>query len=167
MIGQLRSHETNRRRVSDNNNISQLLRDSFSVSQQPLIWEPPSHYSMERTLHWGSSNILLEWNLPGPWRTFSGDWPWQQLYDQVQFITAQTARDPCWKIFVATKYFWLCCESMTPTSAYRLLFSHKITKQKIIQWWHPLSGGHYHLLTDQCFSHIFAHLILNCPLRNT
>ena len=35
VIGQLRSHETNRRRVSDNNNISQLLRDSFSVSQQP------------------------------------------------------------------------------------------------------------------------------------
>ena len=46
MIGQLRSHVTNRRRVSDNNNISQLLRDSFSVSQQPRIWEPPSHYSM-------------------------------------------------------------------------------------------------------------------------
>ena len=46
MIGQLKSHETNRRRVSDNNNISQLLRDSFSVSQQPPIWEPPSHYSM-------------------------------------------------------------------------------------------------------------------------
>ena len=46
MIGQLRSHETNRRRVSDNNDISQLLRDSFSVSQQPPIWEPPSHYSM-------------------------------------------------------------------------------------------------------------------------
>ena len=44
MIGQLRSHETNRRIVSDNN--SQLLRDSFSVSQQPPIWEPPSHYSM-------------------------------------------------------------------------------------------------------------------------
>ena len=43
---QLRSHETNRRRVSDNNNISQLLRDSFSVSHQPPIWEPPSHYSM-------------------------------------------------------------------------------------------------------------------------
>ena len=35
VIGQLRSHETNRRRVSDNNNISQLLGDSFSVSQQP------------------------------------------------------------------------------------------------------------------------------------
>ena len=30
---------------SDNNNISQLLRDTFSVSQQPPIWEPPSHYS--------------------------------------------------------------------------------------------------------------------------
>ena len=30
--------------------ISQLLRDSFSVSQQPPIWEPPSHYSMFRTL---------------------------------------------------------------------------------------------------------------------
>ena len=45
-IGQLRSHDTNRRRVSDNNNISQLLRDSYSVSQQPPIWEPPSHYSM-------------------------------------------------------------------------------------------------------------------------
>ena len=28
--------------------ISQLLRDSFSVSQQPPIWEPPSHYSMIR-----------------------------------------------------------------------------------------------------------------------
>ena len=28
--------------------ISQLLRDSFSVSQQPPIWEPPSHYSMSR-----------------------------------------------------------------------------------------------------------------------
>ena len=26
--------------------ISQLLRDSFSVSQQPPIWEPPSHYFM-------------------------------------------------------------------------------------------------------------------------
>ena len=26
--------------------MSQLLRDSFSVSQQPPIWEPPSHYSM-------------------------------------------------------------------------------------------------------------------------
>ena len=26
--------------------ISQLLRDSFSVSQQPPIWEPPSHYSI-------------------------------------------------------------------------------------------------------------------------
>ena len=38
---------TNRRRVSDNNNISQLLRDSFSVSLQPPIWEPPSHYSMD------------------------------------------------------------------------------------------------------------------------
>ena len=35
MIGQLRSHVTNRRRVSDNNNISQLIRDSFSESQQP------------------------------------------------------------------------------------------------------------------------------------
>ena len=29
--------------------ISQLLRDSFSVSQQPPIWEPPSHYSMHQT----------------------------------------------------------------------------------------------------------------------
>ena len=27
-------------------NISQLLRDSFSVFQQPPIWEPPSHCSM-------------------------------------------------------------------------------------------------------------------------
>ena len=26
--------------------ISQLLRDSFFVSQQPPIWEPPSHFSM-------------------------------------------------------------------------------------------------------------------------
>ena len=26
--------------------IAQLLRDSFFVSQQPPIWEPPSHYSM-------------------------------------------------------------------------------------------------------------------------
>ena len=26
--------------------ISQLVRDSFSVSQQPPNWEPPSHYSM-------------------------------------------------------------------------------------------------------------------------
>ena len=46
VIGQLRSLVTKRRRVSDNNNISQLLRESFSVSQQPPIWEPPSHYSM-------------------------------------------------------------------------------------------------------------------------
>ena len=28
--------------------ISQLLRDSFSISQQPPIWEPPSHYSMAK-----------------------------------------------------------------------------------------------------------------------
>ena len=40
---------TNRRRVSDNNKISQLLRDSFSVSQQPPIWEHPSHYSMRQS----------------------------------------------------------------------------------------------------------------------
>ena len=26
--------------------ISQLLRDSFSIFQQPPIWKPPSHYSM-------------------------------------------------------------------------------------------------------------------------
>ena len=51
MIGQLRSLLTNRRRVSDNNNISQLLRDSFYVSQQPPIWEPPSHYSMCTVLY--------------------------------------------------------------------------------------------------------------------
>ena len=31
-------------------NISQLLRDSFSVSQQPSIWEPPSHSSMKYTV---------------------------------------------------------------------------------------------------------------------
>ena len=31
-------------------NISQLLRDSFSVSQQPPIWEPSSHYSMGQAL---------------------------------------------------------------------------------------------------------------------
>ena len=30
--------------------ISQLLRDSFSVYQQPPIWEPPSHYSMSKAL---------------------------------------------------------------------------------------------------------------------
>ena len=29
--------------------ISQLVRDSFSVSQLPPIWEPPSHYSMVPT----------------------------------------------------------------------------------------------------------------------
>ena len=33
--------------------ISQLLRDSFSVSQQPPIWEPPTHYSM------GCSSVTL------------------------------------------------------------------------------------------------------------
>ena len=37
---------TNRRRVSDNNNISLFLGDSFSVSQQPPSWDPCSHYSM-------------------------------------------------------------------------------------------------------------------------
>ena len=58
MIGQLRSHETNRRRVIDNNNISQLLRDSFSVSLQPPIWEPPSHYSMGYMLPLGDTIIL-------------------------------------------------------------------------------------------------------------
>ena len=30
--------------------ISQLLKNSFSVSQQPPIWEPPSHYSICATL---------------------------------------------------------------------------------------------------------------------
>ena len=30
-------------------NISQFLRDSFSISQQPPIWEPPSHSSMVHT----------------------------------------------------------------------------------------------------------------------
>ena len=37
-------------RPIDNNNISQLLWDSFPVSQQPPIWEPPSHYSMVEPL---------------------------------------------------------------------------------------------------------------------
>ena len=46
VIGQLTTHETNWRRVSKNNNISQLLGDSFSVSQQPPSWDPCSHYSM-------------------------------------------------------------------------------------------------------------------------
>ena len=32
--------------------ISQLLRDSFSVSQQPPIWEPPSHNSMVEANNW-------------------------------------------------------------------------------------------------------------------
>ena len=35
-----------------------------------------------------------------------------------------------------------------------------------LQWWHPLSGGPHYLLTDQCFFQKFAHLVLNCPLRN-
>ena len=48
----VRSHVTNRRRVSDNNNMSQLLGDSFSVSQQPPSWDPCSHYSMELILTW-------------------------------------------------------------------------------------------------------------------
>ena len=50
VIGQLTSHETNMRRVSNNNNISQLLGDSFSVSQQPPSWDPCSHYSMCKPL---------------------------------------------------------------------------------------------------------------------
>ena len=50
VIGQLTSHETNRRRVCNNNNISQLLGDSFSVSKQPPSWDPCSHYSMNYTL---------------------------------------------------------------------------------------------------------------------
>ena len=37
---------------------SQLLRDSFSLYQQPPIWEPPSHYSMavlvSRSDHWST-----------------------------------------------------------------------------------------------------------------
>ena len=62
MIGQIRSHENNRRRVSDNNNISQLLRDSFSVSQQPPIWEPPSNYSMplpQLSMIWTTATKIL------------------------------------------------------------------------------------------------------------
>ena len=42
--------------------ISQLLRDSFSVSQQPLIWEPPSHYSMVHTLLNGNNYFALLYN---------------------------------------------------------------------------------------------------------
>ena len=34
---------------------SQLLRDSFFVSQQPPIWEPPSHFSMV----WRQSQLKL------------------------------------------------------------------------------------------------------------
>ena len=47
--------------VSDNNNISQLLRDSFSVSQQqqPPIWEPPSHYSMLHTLDMDTVTVTV------------------------------------------------------------------------------------------------------------
>ena len=38
--------------------ISQLLRDSFSVSQQPPIWEPPSQYSMLYTLSYSMLSKL-------------------------------------------------------------------------------------------------------------
>ena len=78
MIGQLRSHVTNRRRVSDNNNISQLLRDSFSESQQPPIWEPPSHYSMSTSLNIvsTSSRVSVPWCLAveaNEWRGVDND----------------------------------------------------------------------------------------------
>ena len=43
---------------------------------------------------------------------------------------------------------------------HRNLFPHKIAYRKILQW------RSQSMMTDQCFSHIFAHLILNCPLRN-
>ena len=41
--------------------ISQLLRDSFSVCQQPPIWDPPSHYSMPTPQPWSGNfcNLFL------------------------------------------------------------------------------------------------------------
>ena len=51
----------------------QLLGDSFSLSQQPPIWEPPSHYSMilnvwieftySFVLRNGQLNIASQYNL--------------------------------------------------------------------------------------------------------
>ena len=45
--------------------ISQLLRDSFSVSQQPPNWEPPSHYSMSWTPETGLLDPSLDLDLLG------------------------------------------------------------------------------------------------------
>ena len=53
---------TNRRRVNDNNNISQLLRDSFSVSQQPthLGTSFPIFHGMQPCVVSGVGFIELE-----------------------------------------------------------------------------------------------------------
>ena len=74
--------ETNRRRVSDNNNISQLLRDAFSVSQQPPIWEPPSHYSMIYTTT--SLTKILSLSIATAKEVFWPDWTGRGVASSVQ-----------------------------------------------------------------------------------
>ena len=47
--------------------ISQLLRDSFSVSQQPPILEPPSHYSMVLVLYRDQAEVTISPLLASSW----------------------------------------------------------------------------------------------------
>ena len=53
--------------------VSQLLRDSFSVSQKPPIWEPPSHYSMG-SVHVGAE--LMDNQLPRRWSGLLSLYKW-------------------------------------------------------------------------------------------
>ena len=87
---------SSRRRVSDNNNISQLLRDSFSVYQQPPIWEPPSHYSMSSpTSNWNT--FIQPFSLYSPFLTSSNICHMSEgIWTRVEH------RTPQWSHFVGT-----------------------------------------------------------------
>ena len=63
-------------------NMSQLLRDSFSVSQQPPIWEPPSHYSMIYTT--ASLTKILSSSIATAKEVFWPDWAGRGVASSVQ-----------------------------------------------------------------------------------
>ena len=62
--------------------MSQLLRDSFSVSQQPPIWKPPSHYSMIYATTWLTK--ILSVSIATAKEVFWPDWTGRCVASSVQ-----------------------------------------------------------------------------------
>ena len=135
--------------------ISQLLRDSFSVSQQPPIWEPPSHYSMP-----------VNWS------------PWRGAGEAVSPLMMQQGM-MCTVCIVTVSIVSIICQDQSPLESEeglppqhhtwsRYLNMCGMENQEYNTYWRPLySKHHLHvccLLTRQCVVCIGTAFLQYCAL---